>query len=303
LDAPTVDIFLYERTSGQISRVNRGFNGALPNNDCWEPAISADGAWVAYRSSASNLIAGGAAGQSQVYLQEVTGSSPSIVSVHTYGNHGNGYSGSASLSSDGTRVAFLSVAGNLVPGDTINTYDLFLRDVITGTTVCMTRGSSGQLRGGSSPALAAGGAFIAFASFGSDFVPDDTNGRHDVFVRDYGVRSRNAGANPASYSASRTVLGEEWRGRVDLTTTGHAFAILYAKVAPANAALGGGQRLLIGGQTLFKLPAQPGPVATWSGLVPNDPSVVGVTLYTQAVHLFGVTPFALSNAQDLCLGY
>ena len=54
---------------------------------------------------------------------------------------------------------------------------------------------------------------------------------------------------------------------------------------------------------MFALPLKPGPIASWSAPVPNDPSLAGIVVYTQAVHVFGVTPFALSNAQDLVLGY
>ena len=71
----------------------------------------------------------------------------------------------------------------------------------------------------------------------------------------------------------------------------------------ANLALAGGQVLLIGGAKLFGLPLMGGPLASWSVPIPVDASLAGLTVYTQAIHLFGVTPFALSNAQDLFLGY
>ena len=47
----------------------------------------------------------------------------------------------------------------------------------------------------------------------------------------------------------------------------------------------------------------PGPVASWSATLPDDPGILGLTLYTQAAHLLGVAPFELSNAQDLCMTY
>ena len=54
---------------------------------------------------------------------------------------------------------------------------------------------------------------------------------------------------------------------------------------------------------MFRLPPKPGPIATWTVLIPSDCSLVGRTVITQAVHFFGVAPFALSNAQDLTLGF
>ena len=61
--------------------------------------------------------------------------------------------------------------------------------------------------------------------------------------------------------------------------------------------------VLIGGPELFKLPLMPGPQAMWSVPIPSDPSFACVTIYTQAIHVLGVSPFALSNAQDLFLAY
>ena len=65
----------------------------------------------------------------------------------------------------------------------------------------------------------------------------------------------------------------------------------------------GGQVVLVGGTRPFRLPLQAGPQAMWSAPVPHDPSLACVAIYTQAIHLLGVTPFALSNAQDLVVGY
>ena len=61
--------------------------------------------------------------------------------------------------------------------------------------------------------------------------------------------------------------------------------------------------MLVGGAKLFKLPLQPGPQATWSVPIPSDPSFACVTVYSQALHVLGVTPIALSNAQDLFFAY
>ena len=44
-------------------------------------------------------------------------------------------------------------------------------------------------------------------------------------------------------------------------------------------------------------------MANWTETIPNNPALVGTTYYTQALHYLGVTPFALSNAQDLTVGY
>ena len=114
---------------------------------------------------------------------------------------------------------------------------------------------------------------------------------------------RNAGSNPVSYTADAPALGTVWVASVDLTTTGHSLAEVQGYTSPVTATLGGGQVLLVGGPRIFKLPLKTGPLATWAVMIPNDCALAGVTLYTQAIHVGGVAPFALSNSQDLLIGY
>jgi len=103
------------------------------------------------------------------------------------------------------------------------------------------------------------------------------------------------------------MIGQTWTPSVDLgATTGHANAILLGYSSPLTYELGGLQVLLVNALDpaafVFQLPAMPGPVATWSVAIPNDMSLVGLTVYTQAVHVGAAGPFALSNALDLLIG-
>ncbi|MEW6071414.1 MAG: trypsin-like peptidase domain-containing protein [Planctomycetota bacterium] len=124
-----------------------------------------------------------------------------------------------------------------------------------------------------------------------------------------GASFRNGGTNPASYVAvTLPVLGTTYTATVDLGgTTGHSLAWLVGYSTPATLTLGGGQTLLVNiadpnGEILGQ-PFVPGPLATYNVPVPSDPALAGFPLATQALHSGGVTPFALSNAQDLLLGY
>ncbi len=122
--------------------------------------------------------------------------------------------------------------------------------------------------------------------------------------------SRNAGANPSSYLCLPPAFGGTFVAAVDLATTGHAFALLFAFAAPADVALPGGQHLLcldtlgagelLGGAGLG--PAA-GPLAIFQAPVPASLALCNLTLSSQAIHFGGVQPFALSNAQDLSLGF
>lgn len=117
------------------------------------------------------------------------------------------------------------------------------------------------------------------------------------------VADRNAGSNPASYAAEAPVLGALWNATLDLSTTGHNSGQVVIYNAAASLTLGQGQVLLVGGSRLATLPLMSGSMLNFSANIPNDMALLGSTFYSQAVHLFGVQPFALSNAQDLTVGF
>ena len=113
------------------------------------------------------------------------------VSVASGGGQSNGLSAGSpfpflSISSDGRRVAFESLATNLVGADTNGVSDIFVRDVDGGATSRVSVASGlGQSNGSSVLATISGdGRYVAFLSDGSNLVPGDTNGVADVFLHD-----------------------------------------------------------------------------------------------------------------------
>jgi Tol biopolymer transport system component len=164
-------------------------------------AMSADGRFVAFWSSASDFVPGDTNGQPDVFLRDLVLGSTTRVSVATGGAQAQGTEHSTarlSLSDDGRYVAFESWKTDLVPGDTNNWPDVFLHDVMTGTTIRVSVGAAGQQSpfGGTRPAISGDGRYVAFDSV-SPLVPDDLNGNPDVFVRDViaGATSRVSLAN------------------------------------------------------------------------------------------------------------
>ncbi len=120
---------------------------------------------------------------------------------------------------------------------------------------------------------------------------------------------RNAGTNPASYSAvTMPVLGGTYSAAIDLAgTTGHNFALLVGFLSPLTLPIGNGRTILVNtadplGEQLSLLPVA-GPLATYDIPVPPEPSFAGLEAFTQAVHFGVIQSYALSNAQDLFLGY
>jgi Tol biopolymer transport system component len=99
---------------------------------------------------------------------------------------GDGPSLAPSISGDGRLVAFESDASTLVPDDTNGTEDVFVHDIVTGLTRRISVGSGGTQTESPSfgAAISGDGRSVAFESFSSRLVPDDTNGALDVFVAD-----------------------------------------------------------------------------------------------------------------------
>lgn len=94
---------------------------------CSGPAsMSTDGRFVAFVSSAGNLVAGDTNHVSDVFVHDCLTDRATRVGVGRGGRPGNGASGSAAISADGRFVAF---ASNLAPGDTNATVAAFLRGI------------------------------------------------------------------------------------------------------------------------------------------------------------------------------
>jgi Tol biopolymer transport system component len=108
------------------------------------------------------------------------------VSVAPNGRPGNGPSGAPVISADGRYVAFNSGCTDLVPGDSNDRVDLFVRDRDLDSTLRVSIGPGNVEGNGDSglPAITPDGRFIAFSSTASNLVPGDTNNHADVFVVD-----------------------------------------------------------------------------------------------------------------------
>lgn len=186
------DIFLVDRAEGTIERASVSSGEDQGDGHSLAPTISADGRFVAYFSTSSNLVPGDTNGVSDVFVRDRLAGHTSRVSVSSDGGQGNAQSRGGEISADGRFVAFHSEASNLVPEDTngdpwpfIGT-DVFVHDRMTGVTERVSVSSSGEQGNNESYAtsISANGHLVAFYSFASNLVPDDSNGAADAFLHD-----------------------------------------------------------------------------------------------------------------------
>jgi Tol biopolymer transport system component len=180
------DIFVRDRNTGTTSLVSKSSAGVEGNGASSSPSLSSDGRYVAFESSATNLVSGDTNVVDDIFVRDRTAGTITRVSRSTAGVQGNGASSRPSLSSDGRYVVFRSAATNLVSGDTNGKDDIFMRDRTTGTTTRVSKSSAGVAGNGNSfnPSVSSDGRYVAFESLATNLVSGDTNGLNDIFVRD-----------------------------------------------------------------------------------------------------------------------
>jgi Tol biopolymer transport system component len=181
------EAFVRDRLTGTTQRVSVGPGGVEADNiTVNRPAISANGRFVGFDSSASNLVPGDTNNLQDIFVRDLQAQTTSRVSVGAGGAESNGISISPKLSSDGRFVSFESDATNLVAADTNGTVDVFLTDRLVASTTRVSVGPGGLQANGSSTgsAISNDGAHVGFESNATNLVAGDTNGVMDVFVRD-----------------------------------------------------------------------------------------------------------------------
>lgn len=169
-------------------RVSLSSSGVQANGTSHYPRISADGRFVAFVSSASNLVEDDTNGFPDVFVHDRLTGITKRISVSSNGTQGNAHSFEPSISGDGRFIAFTSGASTLVPdGEGIFFYHIFLYDSEEKSIRRVSISDNGLKGNGDSmkPAISSSGLFIAFHSSASNLVNNDTNGKDDVFVHHF----------------------------------------------------------------------------------------------------------------------
>ncbi|MDO9455994.1 hypothetical protein [Nocardioides sp.] len=121
------DVFARDLTAGTTTQVSTTPGGAGATGTSTNVDVSSDGTVVSYRSTAADLVAGDTNGRDDVFLWRRATGATTRISLATDGSQGNAQSRSAALSTDGSRLAFVSVATNFAAGDTNAVNDVFAR--------------------------------------------------------------------------------------------------------------------------------------------------------------------------------
>jgi WD40-like Beta Propeller Repeat len=201
------DVFVHDLTAGTTTRISVGSAGQQAHGASYEPAVSADGRYIAFSSFAPNLVIGDTNGSGDVFVHDLAAGTTTRISVSSAGQQGNDHSLGSAVSASGRYIAFTSSASNLTAGDTNNQWDVFVRDLAAGTTARVSVSSAGRQANGynASVAISGSGRYIVFDSFASNLVAGDTNGAGDVFVHDLA-----AGTTTRASVGSAGEQGNDW---------------------------------------------------------------------------------------------
>jgi Tol biopolymer transport system component len=182
-----IGIWMRDRVAGTTTLLH----ALAANGNSDRPSISDDGGVVAFSSNASNLITGDGNGASDVFVWERSANAVRRVSRTSAGAEAPAASAFASVSGDGSTVAFLSVADLVAEDQNAGSVDVYTRSLGSGdplgAAITLVSVAPGGLAAGdtvlSVPSVSADGSTVAFSSSSGGLIVGDTNAAADVFVR------------------------------------------------------------------------------------------------------------------------
>ncbi len=204
------DVFVRDRDAKITRRVSTTYDGKDGNGPSLHAVISGDGHTVAFNSSANNLVQGDRNEVEDVFAYDLRKGMISRISNGRNGTDSDGNSDRAAISFDGRRIAFSSVATNLVSFDSNSTEDVFVYDSDTRGTSIVSLGTSGAPMQKSdvpwccyiSPAccivvvisdrksvMSADGNSVVYRSDATNLISGDFNGYEDIFVHNCAART------------------------------------------------------------------------------------------------------------------
>lgn len=218
--------------------IDQKFYSTLPDGAVTSPDITPDGRFIAFASSANNLVPGDT-GQQDVFVFDRTTGALERVSLAANGAQTNGDSFTPKISDDGRYVVYASNATNLGAVDVNNRTDVYLYDrARRATRLVSTQNSAGNSANGHStnPVISGNGLFVAFETLATNITAiADSNNRADivrldlttgtkVLVTDLAGTTTGGGTSPSissdgnfiAYVSAEAVLPSDTNGLADV---------------------------------------------------------------------------------------
>ena len=214
------DLFVRRLATNAIARANVSSDGREADWDAPAGDLSGDGRYVSFYSHAESLVE--ESGCVGIYLRDQMMGTTSLASQTWEGNPDTGCSywgeGKATISADGTALAFSFGGGDLVEEISGETVQIYVRDRAGGASelVSATEDGGAANAGSWDPQLSADGVQVAFRSDASNLYGADDNDAADIFVRDRitGVTelvSRSSAGAPADAGSTSHAMSADGR--------------------------------------------------------------------------------------------
>jgi hypothetical protein len=230
-------LFAVNTTNGAVQLVSSSAAGGLGNSGSYAGGMSADGRYVAFQSSASNLSPADTNFGSDIFLRDLTAGTTTLVSKDVSGSAaGSDVSDLPEISSDGGTVVFLSYATNLVTGDTNSMRDLFAWKRSDGSMQLVSVGLNGKSVTSESTdfSLSADGRFVLFTAGGTNLTIPNRGGGSDVYLRDLQNGTTRWVSAPLTNLAG---FSSNSAGSAMISADGRYVVMVAAPPAPAKPAL------------------------------------------------------------------
>jgi Tol biopolymer transport system component len=223
---PEADVYAKDLATGNITLVSATRTGVAGNGASFSAVVSADGSRVLFLSYASNLHPADTNQEGDAYVKDLTTGVLTLATASDAGVPANrGQSYAATLSADGSTVAFISAATNLDPADRDDRLDVYVKNLATGDVALVSTSATGVKSNKSCDdftlGLSADGDTVAFRCRADNLHPDDTDGKYDVYVKDVpsgeltlasttgsGVKGNDHSGSPLLSADGRTVAFE-----------------------------------------------------------------------------------------------
>ena len=215
-DGESQHVYAFDRLSLALELVSKSSTGQPGDDPSYAPSITRGGRFVAFASTADNLVGGDSNDKDDVFVHDRQTGRTIRVSVDAGGDEGDGDSREAAIAADGRWVAFTSKAENLVSDDDNGKDDVFRYDLATGAIERVSVDPSGDEVDKESwmPDISADGSYVVFSSLSDDLAAGDSNGKEDVFRRDMaaGVTIRVSlalgGSDPDEFSTGPALASD-----------------------------------------------------------------------------------------------
>jgi Tol biopolymer transport system component len=182
----TDDVYLKKLGTGDLVLLSTSLLGVKGNNPSRNPSLSKNGKRVAFESSANNLHPSDPDTFVDVYVKTIAGGAIGVASSTSTGVKGNRASSDPTISGNGNKVAFLSTATNLDPGDTDIQPDAYVKNIISGKLTLVSTSDDGVKANAQArlPLISGNGKRVTFASEATNLDPSATDGLTHMYVKD-----------------------------------------------------------------------------------------------------------------------